>query len=99
MTNSRTFEKDRFVKDATEAGLALPIAEAIADEYVYLDALVRGETANSRKFDKDRCVKRLTDAGIALPIAKVFADQLVRTDTFLRGESPDRTHESERKTS
>ena len=63
MVNWRRFDKDGFVKSMTEAGLALPMAEAFADEYVYLDALVRGETADSRTFDKDRCVKRLTDAG------------------------------------
>ena len=89
MVNWRRFEKDGFVKSMTEAGLARPMAEAFAEEYVYFDALVRGETADSRTFDKDRSVKRLTDAGITLPIATVFANWLVRTDTYLRGERAD----------
>ena len=41
MVNWRRFEKDGFVKSMTEAGLALPMAEAFAEEYVYFDALVR----------------------------------------------------------
>ena len=86
MTDSGTFDKDECVKDMTEAGLARPIAEVMADEFAYLDPLHRGETADVRTFEKDQCVKRLTQAGLARPIAEVVANRYEQLDAYLRGQ-------------
>ena len=86
MSDSRTFDREEFVKRAMKVGLALPIAEAFADEYAYLYALRRGETTDAGKFDKDRCVKRLTDAGLALPTAEFFADEWAHIAPLLHGQ-------------
>ena len=86
MTDSKTFDRDGVVKDMTTAGLARPIAEAMADEFAYLDPLHRGETADARTFEKDQCVKRLTEAGLARPIAEVVANRYEQLDAYLRGQ-------------
>ena len=85
MTYSGTFDKDEFVKDMTEAGLALPAAEAIANEYVSLDAFRYGETTDAGPFDKNRCVQRLTDAGLARRVAEVIAEKMAQSHAWLRG--------------
>lgn len=85
MIDSRTFDKDKFVKRMSEAGLALPAAEAVANEYVYLDACRDGETTDAGPFDKDRCVKRLTEAGLALRVAEVIAERMAQNHAWLRG--------------
>ena len=69
MTTNVVFDTHTCVKDLTEAGLALPIAEVITYEYVSLAA---------GTFEKAGCVKRLTEAGLALPIAEVIADRYAR---------------------
>lgn len=43
MTDSKTFDREGFAKRITEAGLDRRTAEALADEYAYLAALLRGE--------------------------------------------------------
>ena len=43
MTDSKMFDREDFVKRITEAGLDRHTAEALADEYAYLAALLRGE--------------------------------------------------------
>ena len=85
MIDSRTFNKDAFVKGMTEAGLALPAAVAVANEYVYLDAFRHGETADAGPFDKDQCVQRLTGAGLALRVAEVIAERMAQNHAWLRG--------------
>ena len=88
MIDSRTFDREAFVKRAMKVGFALPIAEAFADEYAYLYALPRGETPDAGKFDQDRCVKRLTDAGLALPTAEFFANEWAQIVPLLHGRKP-----------
>ena len=85
MTDSGTFDKDECVKDMTEAGLALPAAEAIAYEFVYLDACRYGETTDAGPFDTDRCVQRLTGAGLARRVAEVIAERMAQNHAWLRG--------------
>ena len=86
MTDSGTFDKDECVKDMTEAGLALPAAEAIAYEFVYLDACRYGETTDAGLFEKDRCVQRLTDAGFARRVAEAIAEKMAQLHAYLRGQ-------------
>ena len=43
MTDSQTFDKTASVKRFTDAGFEHRTAEAIADEYAYVAALLRGE--------------------------------------------------------
>ena len=86
MGNSRAFDREEFVKGATNVGIALPIAEALADDYAYLYALRCGETADAGPFDKDRCVKRLTEAGCSLRVAEFFADEWAHIAALLRGQ-------------
>ena len=43
MIDSRMFDREKFVKGATEVGLALPIAEVFADRLVRTDTFLRGE--------------------------------------------------------
>ena len=86
MTTSKTFDKDRWVKEMTETGLALPLAEAVADECAQLAALGRSETADAGTFEKEQCVQRLTGAGFALPTAEAVADMFADADALLRGQ-------------
>ena len=86
MTDSRTFDREQFVKGALEVGLALPIAEAFADEYAYLYALRHGETTDVGPFDTDRCVQRLTDAGFARRVAEAIAEKMAQLHAYLRGQ-------------
>ena len=88
MIDSRTFDREAFVKRAMTVGFALPIAEAFADEYAYLYALRDGETTDAGEFDKDRCVKRVTDAGLALPTAEFFANEWAQIVPLLHGRKP-----------
>ena len=85
MPDSKTFDREGFVKSMTEAGLALPAAEAVANEYVYLDAFRRGETTDAGPFDTDRCVQRLTGAGLARRVAEVIAERMAQNHAWLRG--------------
>ena len=86
MGNSRAFDREEFVKGATKVGIALPIAEALADDYAYLYALSRGETADAGPFDKDRCVTRLTETGLALRAAEFLADEWAHIAARLHGQ-------------
>lgn len=86
MINSKTFDRDKFVRGGTEVGLALPIVEALADEFAYLHALRRGEITDAGSFDKDQCVQRLTKAGLALRFAEFLADEWAHIYPLLRGQ-------------
>ena len=86
MTDSKTFDREGFVKRGTDVGLTLPIVEAFADEYTYLYALRHGETTDVGTFNKDQCVKRLTEGGLALPTDEFFANECVHTVALLRGQ-------------
>ena len=49
MTDSKTFDREGFVKDMTKAGLAHPIAEVVANRYEQLDAYLRGQCGLRRE--------------------------------------------------